>query len=142
MQRLSFIGCLLILLAGACKKSFLNVEAPNSVTVDALANRTGVQQLLVGTYHDLTGLTIHSGWWSTAGTNWIYGDITSGDCYRGGTNDGADGITIEHFQTLPTTGYVYDKWRSVYDGVNRANSVILAAAAAKDMTDDEKLVAT
>ncbi len=142
MKRLSFFACLLILLAGACKKSFLNVDAPNTVTVDALANKTGVQQLLVGTYHDITGLTIHSGWWSTSGTNWVYGDITSGDAYRGGSNDGTDGITIEHFQTLSTTGFVYDKWRSVYDGVSHANAVILAAAAANDMTDDEKLLAT
>jgi starch-binding outer membrane protein, SusD/RagB family len=137
MKRLLIILCLLIIFS-ACKKSFLNVEAPNVVTVDALANKTGVSQLLVGTYHDVTGLTVHSGWWSTSGTNWIYGDITSGDCYRGGTNDGADGITIEHFQTLPSTGYVADKWRSVYDGVSRANAVILAATAATDMTDAEK----
>ncbi|HTI07226.1 MAG TPA: RagB/SusD family nutrient uptake outer membrane protein [Puia sp.] len=141
MKRIAFIVCLLNLLVSACKKSFLNVEAPNTVTVDALANKTGVQQLLVGTYHDVTGLTIHSGWWSTSGTNWIYGDITAGDAYRGGTNDGADGITIEHFQTLPTTGYIADKWRSDYDGVSRSNAVILAANAAKDMSDEEKTLA-
>ncbi|MGC4037056.1 MAG: RagB/SusD family nutrient uptake outer membrane protein [Chitinophagaceae bacterium] len=141
MKRLLFISCLLLLLTTACKKSFLEVEAPNVVTVDALANKTGVQQLLVGTYHDVTGLTIHSGWWSTSGTNWVYGDITSGDAYRGGGNDGNDGVVIEHFQTVPSTGYLADKWRSDYDGVSRANSVILAATAAPDMTDDEKTVA-
>lgn len=127
-----------MLTISSCKKSFLNLDAPNVVTVDALANQTGVQQLLVGAYHDVTGLTIHSGWWSTSGTNWIYGDITSGDAYRGGTNDGADGLTIEHFQTQSTTGYLADKWRSDYDGVSRANSVILAANAATDMTADQK----
>ena len=96
---------------------------------------------MVGAYHDVTGLTIHSSWWSTSGTNWIYGDITSGDAYRGGGNDGADGVIIEHFQTLPTTGYLADKWRSDYDGVSRSNTVILAANAAKDMSDDEKMEA-
>ncbi len=138
MKRLLSITCLLLLIGSACKKSFLNVEAPNVVTVDALANKTGVMQLLVGTYHDVTGLTIHSGWWSTSGTNWIYGDITSGDAYRGGTNDGADGLTIEHFLTQPSTGYLADKWRSCYDGVSRSNAVILAANAATDMTPDQK----
>lgn len=57
---------LIIFLAGlmftSCKKSFLTLEAPGVVTVDALANKNGVQQLLVGAYHDVTGLTIHSGW--------------------------------------------------------------------------------
>lgn len=128
-------------LMGGCKKSFLDVRTPNVVTVDALANKNGVRQLLTGAYHDVTGLTIHSGWWSTSGTNWIYGDITSGDAYRGGSNDGADGIRIEHFQVQSSTGYVADKWRSDYDGVSRSNSVILAAGEAKDMTDEEKAIA-
>ena len=135
---LLFIACLSTLIISSCKKKFLNVDAPNVVTVDALANQIGVQQLLVGAYHDVTGLTIHSGWWSTSGTNWIYGDITSGDAYRGGTNDGADGITIEHFQTQSSTGYIADKWRSDYDGVSRSNAVILAANVATDMTADQK----
>ncbi len=141
MKRLLLINCLLAFCMCACKKSFLNVEPPNVVTVDALANKTGVQQLLVGAYHDLTGLTVHSGWWSTSGTNWIYGDITSGDAYRGGTNDGADGITIEHFQTQPSTGYIADKWRSDYDGVSRSNAVILAVNAATNMSATEKTMA-
>ncbi|MEP6950027.1 MAG: RagB/SusD family nutrient uptake outer membrane protein [Ginsengibacter sp.] len=136
---------LFIFLAGlmftSCKKSFLTLEAPGVVTVDALANKNGVQQLLVGTYHDVTGLTIHSGWWSTSGTNWVYGDITSGDAYRGGGNDANDGVVIEHFQTLPATGYLADKWRSDYDGVARSNAVILAVNAAKDMSEDEKTIA-
>jgi hypothetical protein len=138
MKKILFFGCLTVLAISSCKKSFLNLDAPNVVTVDALSNKTGVQELLVGAYHDVTGLTLHSGWWSTSGTNWIYGDITSGDAYRGGTNDGADGLTIEHFQTQSSTGYLADKWRSVYDGVSRCNAVILAAIAATDMTSDEK----
>jgi hypothetical protein len=141
MKRIIFVACIIGITASSCKESFLNIPPPNVITVDALANKVGVQQLLVGAYHDLTGLTIHSGWWSTAGTNWIYGDITSGDAYRGGDNDGADGIIIEHFQTQPSTGYISDKWRSDYDGVSRCNAVILAANSAKDMTESDKTAA-
>jgi len=140
-QRLFVFTCITMLIVSSCKKSFLEVEPPNVITVDALANKAGVQQLLVGAYHDLTGLTVHSGWWSTSGTNWIYGDITSGDAYRGGSNDGTDGVFIEHFQTLPSNGFVADKWRSCYDGVSRSNAVIQAANAAKNMSDAEKLTA-
>jgi hypothetical protein len=138
MKRSLIIACIGGLFFTSCEKSFLEVSPPNVITVDALANKTGVQQLLVGAYHDLTGLTVNSGWWSTSGTNWIYGDITSGDAYRGGDNDGADGVIIEHFQTQPSTGYIADKWRSCYDGVTRSNAVILAVNAAKDMTPAEK----
>lgn len=138
MKNYLIITGAILLMATACKKTFLDTPPPNVITVDALANKTGVQQLLVGTYHDVTGLTVHSGWWSTTGTNWVYGDITSGDAYRGGGNDGNDGITIEHFQGQSSTGYFADKWRSDYDGVSRANAVILAANKATDMTADEK----
>jgi starch-binding outer membrane protein, SusD/RagB family len=142
MKRLFYIiGCLVIILVTSCKKSFLDIPPQSVVTEDVLANKTGVNQLLVAAYHDLTGLTVHSGWWSTAGTNWIYGDITSGDAYRGGYNDGADGVTIEHFQTQATTGYLLDKWRSVYDGVSRSNAVIRSSLKATDMTAAEKSAA-
>lgn len=124
-----------------CKKGFLDVPSTTGVTLEELSNKNGVQQLLIGAYHDVTGLTVKSSWWSTSGTNWVYGDITSGDAYRGGTNDGADGITIEHFLTQPSTAYLADKWRTVYDGVARCNKTILAANAATDMTDAEKTAA-
>jgi len=114
------------------------VDPQGVVTEDVLSNKSGVAQLLVATYHDVTGLTIHSGWWSTTGTNWIYGDITSGDCYRGGTNDNNDGIVIEQFRETPTTAFFQDKWNAVYDGVSRSNAVIRAAEKATDMSDAEK----
>jgi hypothetical protein len=122
----------------ACKKSFLDVAPQGVITEDVLNNKAGVQQLLVGAYHDVTGLTIKSGWWSTSGTNWVYGDITSGDCYRGGYNDANDGVYIEEFIATPSTGYFQEKWNTVYDGVSRSNAVIRTATKATDMTDKEK----
>jgi len=141
MKRIVLISLIATVILAACDKSFLDVYPPNVVGVEALANKKGVQQLLVGTYHDVTGLTLRSSWWSTSGTNWIYGDITSGDAYRGGNNDGADGVIIEHFLVQPSTSHIADKWRSCYDGVARSNSVILAANKAADMSDAEKTAA-
>jgi len=138
MKKLFFATLFIMIFLVACEKSFLDVYPPNVVGVEAFSNKNGVHQLLVGAYHDVTGLTLSSGWWSTSGTNWLYGDITSGDAYRGGYNDGADGVLIEHFQVQPTTGSIQEKWRSCYDGVSRSNAVILAANGATDMTETEK----
>lgn len=141
MKKLSIILLFVLTANMGCKKDFLDVPATTGVTLDELSNKTGVQQLLVGAYHDVNGLTVKSGWWSTTGTNWMYGDITSGDAYRGGKNDGPEGLALEHFQVLPTSTFLAGKWRTVYDGVARSNKVILAANAATDMTAAEKKLA-
>src|SRR6201991_1547367 len=114
----SFYICLVlpVLLFGACKKSFLDVPPQgNNVTLEKFYNKAGVQQLLIGAYHDLTGIDVKSTWWGTSGTNWVYGDITSGDTYLGGyasqpPHQVADAFNIENFQEQATTGFLDDKW--------------------------------
>src|SRR5271170_7549165 len=120
---------------GGCSKNFLDVPAQGSAaTSSTLNNAAGVQQLLVGAYHDLTGMDPKSTWWATAGTNWIYGDITSGDTYVGGTSGNGlphgvpDALLIQNYQALATTGFFDDKWIADYDGVARSNAVIRATA--------------
>jgi hypothetical protein len=135
-------GGLLLLLCGGCSKSFLNAppQGTGAVTINELYNASGVQQLMIGAYHDLTGIDVKSTWWGTSGTNWVYGDITSGDTYLGGTGGSGlphqvpDALNIANYEALPTTGFLDDKWTADYDGVARANAVILAAPQAKDMT--------
>src|SRR6202044_984421 len=129
----------------ACKKDFLNVAPQgNAVTANLLYNAAGVQQLLVGAYHDLS--YTQGCWWSSAATNWMWGDITSGDAYLGGNGpSGAphnviDGFLMETYKITPSVTYVFpdDKWTSAYDGVNRANQVIIASENATDMTPAQK----
>jgi starch-binding outer membrane protein, SusD/RagB family len=140
-----FLTVISIIASSGCKKSFLDVPSQGSdATSLTLNNAAGVQQLLVGAYHDLTGMDVKSTWWATAGTNWIYGDITSGDTYVGGTSGGGlphgvpDALLIQNYQELATTGFFDDKWVADYDGVARSNSVIRAAMLAPDMTTAQK----
>jgi len=139
-----FVSAATIMLLCACKKSFLEVPPQGNVqTIDKFYNKAGVQQLMVGAYHDLTGIDVKSTWWGTSGTNWIYGDVTSGDTYLGGSagsppHQVSDVFNIENFQVLATTGFIDDKWTADYDGVARANAVIIAATNATDMSAAEK----
>lgn len=141
-------GCFALLLLSACSKSFLTVPPQaGGLTQDKFTNAAGVQQLLVGAYHDLTGMDVKSTWWGTSATNWIYGDISSGDCYVGGTSGGglphgvSDALNIENYSEQATTGFLDDKWTAVYDGIARANSVITVAPNATDMTPAQRIEA-
>jgi hypothetical protein len=129
----------LLLGLSACNKSFLNVPPPSGgTTINEFYDSAGVELLLIGAYHDLTGIDVKSTWWGTSGTNWVYGDITSGDAYLGGTPGNGfphqvpDAFNIENYQAIPTTGFLDDQWTADYDGVARSNAVILAAGNATD----------
>ena len=142
-MRHTFVCFVLVsLIVISCKKDFLEV-APQGriITEEALANRAGVNSLLIGAYHDLSGMSLSSRWWTTSGTDWLWGDITSGDCYRGGTNaayDEPEGNAIEVFQTNSSQTYVLNKFTAVYDGVSRCNAAIRAINKATDMDTSEK----
>lgn len=131
------IFCLLLIVS-SCKKDFLNVPPQGQQSIEAFYNSRGVQNLLIGAYHDLTGISTNSGWWSTSGTYWVYGDVTAGDAYTGGPSTLPDVSAIEQFKTTPATGYMEDQWTTDYDGVSRSNSVLIAAAHATDMSDEAK----
>jgi hypothetical protein len=139
------VAAMLILIFSACRKDFLDVPAQGSnVTANLLTNAASVQQLLIGAYHDLS--YTQGFYWSSAASNWIWGDITSGDAYLGGNGpSGAphnviDAFLIETYNITPSATYVFpdDKWTSAYDGVNRANQVIIASENAPDMTAAQK----
>ncbi len=139
MQRiiiiLTFFTCMAL---GACHKSFLSVPPQGYNTLDAYYNNAGVNQLLIGAYHDLTGISTNSGWWSTSGTYWVYGDLTSGDAYTGGPSTLPDASAIEQFQVTSNTAWLEDQWTTDYDGVARANATLIAASHATDMSDADK----
>jgi hypothetical protein len=107
-------------------------------TLDAYYNSAGVSQLLTGAYHDLTGISTNSGWWSTSGTYWVYGDLTAGDAYTGGPSTLPDATAIEQFQVTSNTGWLEDQWTTDYDGVARSNAALIAAENATDMSAGDK----
>ncbi len=138
MKKIFFLTILTALMLGACHKSFLNVPPQGEQTGEFYYNNAGANSLLIGAYHDLTGISQNSSWWSTSGTYWVYGDLTAGDAYTGGPATLPDASTIEQFQTTPNTGWIDVQWTTDYDGVLRSNSALIAAENATDMTDAQK----
>jgi len=117
----------------SCKK-ILN-QAPTGVLGQAvLANKAGVDGLLIGAYHMLSGFPTVSGTiWSAGPDNWSYGGVASDDAYTGSSSsDQPNFVAIENHSNAPDNPYPEDKWQSMYNGIQRANDVIREIPLVKD----------
>src|SRR6476661_2329440 len=125
----------------ACNKDFLEKAPLGSLDPGTLANKPGVDGLLIGAYSLLDGYggggDVGSGW-EAAGSNWVYGGVASDDAYKGSDpGDQPDIVPIETYTADPSDYYFNNKWSAVYDGVARCNDVLRNMRLARDvdMTD-------
>jgi hypothetical protein len=109
----------------ACK-DFLNTPSQGTVAVETLLTHAGVEGALIAAYRVLD-CTNSTGAWGCAASNWIFGDVTSDDAYKGSEASDQPSITqVELYNWA--TGQAGDdfnsKWSTVYEGVVRANSTL------------------
>src|SRR3954449_2902029 len=84
-----------ILILYSCTKSKLNQPALGLLDETTLANKQGVEGLLIGAYSLLDGSSNGSGGWGAAASNWIYGSICGSEAYKG--SNAGDQISINSF---------------------------------------------
>jgi hypothetical protein len=126
---------ILLFVLYACGKNFLNKPPIGALSPQLLANQAGVQGLLIGAYHDITGEgTSQGGAWGSAPDNWVYASVVADDAYKGSVaSDQPDIIQYQQWQALSTGTYIGNKWAAMYDGVQRANDVIRTMRLATDI---------
>jgi len=124
----------------SCDNEFLEVPAQGALSEAVLANRTGVEKLLVGAYADLDGVVTGAGSaWETAPDNWIYGSIAGGDAHKGSFGGDQPAIDpIMKFTADGSNGFFNSKWNAVYDGVTASNAVLTLMGRAEDISDEER----
>lgn len=126
---------------GSCKKTFLDVPPKGALNINVLANKKGVEALLIGAYSALSGagddgetgdiINLNGGaGWTVSPTNWIYGSECGGDAHD---MDNSTFININ-----PTGDDFNDVWVCRYEGIARCNAVLKVLKDVKDMTDQEK----
>ncbi len=128
---------ILLFVLYACGKNFLNKPPIGALSPQLLANQAGVQGLLIGAYHDITGEGTGSQGenWGSAPDNWVYASVVADDAYKGSVaSDQPDIIQYQQWQALSTGAYIGNKWGAMYDGVQRANDVIRTMRLAKDIS--------
>ncbi|HVY76640.1 MAG TPA: RagB/SusD family nutrient uptake outer membrane protein [Puia sp.] len=132
-----------IILAGAvfglitsCTKSFLVSNPLGSTGESTLANKAGVEGLLIGAYSMLDGIggpAIDGAPYSQSVSNWVFGGIASDDAHKGSTDDDqSDAGDIEKYAVNSANPYLNGKWVALYTGIQRANDVIRVMAKVTD----------
>jgi hypothetical protein len=109
----------------ACKDDFLESKAIGGLGEENLKTKEGIEGTLIGAYSLLDGTGSVTNNWQAAGSNFVFGSITSDDAYKGSEpSDQPSMLIMERYETLPSTGFMNEKWRTLYDGVARANDVL------------------
>ncbi len=124
----------------ACNKE-LNKQPQGFLLPDNVANKKGVELLLIGTYALLDGenLPCPGNAYGSAGSNWVYGSIAADDSYKGSVpSDQPDATSIETWSLAQaTTAYVNQKWTVLYTGIQRANDVLRNMRLATDILPED-----
>ncbi|WP_458984740.1 RagB/SusD family nutrient uptake outer membrane protein [Pontibacter sp. CAU 1760] len=132
-----------VLIAGsvlvACKDEFLEQQPIGALTEGVLKTEAGVKGLLIAAYSLLDGTGSVTNNWEAAGSNFVFGSIAADDAHKGSDpSDQVPMLIIERYETLPSTGYLNEKWRTLYDGIARANDVLRIMKEVPDMADAAK----
>jgi len=74
----------------SCQDKFLDVQPKGVLSLATLSNKPGVNYLLVGAYAliDGTGTNNTAGFssWHGSADNWIYGEVSADNAYKGTTS--------------------------------------------------------
>jgi starch-binding outer membrane protein, SusD/RagB family len=147
MKTLRYLSVAIILLAmafTACKKSFLERAPQGTLTEEIVANRDGVNYLLVGAYAALdgqgNGVALGGGNpWEASPTNWIYGTVVGGEAHKGSNAGDQEPINEIAKSTYSAANTFFNtKWKAVFEGVNRCNLTLKKMGEATDIPAAER----
>lgn len=135
-----FIVAIVLLFVGSCSDEFLDQPALGALSEDVVANKAGVEKLLIGAYAALDGQEITgTNGWESASSNWIYGAVAGGVASKGSFGGDQPAIDqIVKFISNPSNGFYNSKWKAAYEGVSRTNKVLQVLVNVEDLTEAEK----
>ena len=126
-----FLSATLLLVS--CSDDFTDINPVGALSDASLQNATGVDLLLVGAYSMLDGIRQgHGDDWHVTGDNW-WMDVLADEAHKGSTDgDQADLLALELYTWDTTNPYILNKWRAIFAGINRSNSVISLIESSED----------
>ncbi|HTE07480.1 MAG TPA: RagB/SusD family nutrient uptake outer membrane protein [Flavitalea sp.] len=129
----------LLALSESCSKNFLEIKPQASLTTELLADKKGLDGLLVAGYNAMDGCTIGETTvaWRSSFVNWLYGEVASDNAHKGSEiTDQPEMIPIQYWRDLTADNtYMTTLWRAVYEGVSRANDVLKTLKVATGLSE-------
>jgi hypothetical protein len=150
MKTLKYIPIIIcgVALVFSCNKSFLERQPQGSLSEQTLSNAAGVNALLIGAYGALDGQQNNAGSvnslgggnsWACSPDNWLWGSVAGGDAHKGSdAGDQAAMVPVATFTIDPSNALLNDKWRAVYEGISRCNTVLRLVPSASDLNAADK----
>jgi len=125
---------------GSCSEEFLDQPALGSLSEDVVANKIGVEKLLIGAYAALDGQGLGGGNpWESASDNWIYGAVAGGVASKGSFGGDQPAIDqIVKFISNPSNGFYNSKWIAAYEGIVRANNILNVLPNVEDISEEDR----
>ena len=110
----------------SCNKD-INKPVAGALLPSVLANKAGIDGLLIGAYSMLDGYTTAQTFdsWQSSMDNWVYGGVASDDAFKGSnTTDQPLIPALANHSVTSSNIFLQDKWWFCYDAIQRANDVI------------------
>ena len=127
----------------ACKKGFLDVKPKGVLDETTLSSEKGINRILLSAYAMLDGADQGlelSAQWGSGASHFVFGSMAGGEANRGSTpNDQGPNMTnaIRH-EFAPTNLALNERWKTVYEGVKRTNTVLELLAKVPEISDDNR----
>jgi hypothetical protein len=110
----------------SCNKD-INVPVAGSLLPSVLANKAGVDGILIGAYSMLDGYYAGQPFdaWQSSMDNWVYGGVAADDAFKGSnTTDQPNIPPLANHSVTPANAFIQDKWAFCYNAIQRANDAI------------------
>ncbi|WP_299799179.1 RagB/SusD family nutrient uptake outer membrane protein [uncultured Maribacter sp.] len=142
MKKIIFILSIMGILVTSCSDEFLEKDPFGEITDEQVLLPENIEPLAISAYSILNGQGNEaSNAFNSPASNWSFGDVLSDDAYKGGGGTG-DQNQIHRMEIYTTDSQIIDveqKWSVLYEGVNRANTVLKALKNSTEFDENTKV---
>jgi hypothetical protein len=127
-----------------CKKKFLDVQPLGVLDEATLATEKGVNTILISAYAMLDGhdgsFGVLGNEWGSGGSNFVFGSMGGGEANRGSSPGDQAGNMVPQIrhEGTSTSGSLNDRWKALYEGVKRTNTVLQVLAKVPGISNASK----